>query len=153
MLAAELRDPVRRDGARLAVLARRIALRLAVDGRRRRDDDANARGRARFEDALRREQVPPDVDRKDVAEAAHARLRREMEDAVDAVEVELLVGEVDAQHLEAARVLFLLGRVVVVREAVDADDVVPGLLQRARELRADETRSARDDVSHLGTIP
>ena len=76
-----------------------------------------------------------------------------MEDAVDAVEVEGLLGEVEPAHVEAARVLLLLGRVVVVGEAVDADDVVPGCDERVGEIRADEAGRAGDDVPHRGTIP
>ncbi len=71
-----------------------------------------------------------------------------MEDAVDAVEIERLLGEIEAAHVEAARVLLLLGRVVVVGEAVDADDVVARLEQRLREVRADEAGGSGDDVSH-----
>jgi len=57
-----------------------------------------------------------------------------MEDPVDAVEFERLGGEIEPAHVETARVLFLLREVVVVGEAVDADDVVPFLEQRVREV-------------------
>ncbi len=83
---------------------------------------------------MRREQVPADVDREDVAEAAHARLRGEVEDAVDAVEIECILREVEPPDVEPARVLLLLGRVVVVREAVDADDLVPRRDERLGEV-------------------
>ena len=71
---------------------------------------------------MRREHVLPHVERKDVAEAADARLAREVEDAVVAREVERIAGEVGALQDEAARVLLLQRRVVVVREAVQPDD-------------------------------
>ncbi len=103
---------------------------------------------AALEDALRRDQVPADVERKDLAEAPDTRLRREMEDPVDAIEREWLGGEIEAAHVEPARVLFLFRQVVVVREAVDADDVVPLLEQCVRKVRADEAGGSGDDVSH-----
>ena len=97
-------------GRGCGVLGRRIRLGVAVDGRRRGEDDAHAGLHAGLEDALRRDQVPANVEREDLAEAPDARLRGEMEDAVDAVEVEWLLGEIEAAHVEAARVLFLLAR-------------------------------------------
>ena len=68
--------------------------------------------------------------REDVAEAPDARLAGEVKHAVDAREVEGILGKVDAAHVEPARVLLLQGRVVVVGEAVEADDVVAGCEQR-----------------------
>ena len=76
-----------------------------------------------------------------------------MEHAVDAVEVERLLGKVEAAHVEPLRIRLFLGRVVVVGEAVDADDLVARRLERACELRPDEAPGTRDDVSHRGTIP
>ena len=76
-----------------------------------------------------------------------------MEDAVDAVEVEHLVGEVELPDVEPPRVLLLLRAVIGAREAVDADDVVARLDERAGELRADEARRAGDEIPHRGTIP
>jgi hypothetical protein len=77
-----------------------------------------------------------------------------MEDAVHAGEVERLRGEVEAPHVDPLRVPLLLGGVVVVREGVDAGDVVPGCEQRVGEMRADEARGPRDEVtSYRGTIP
>jgi hypothetical protein len=102
---------------------------------------------------VRREHVPADVDGKHVAEAAHPGLRREMEDTVDAVEVERLLCEVESQDVEPACVLFLLGRVVVVREAVDAHDLVTRRDELLCEVRADEAGGSCDDVPHFGTIP
>ena len=120
-------------GRGVRVLRRGIRLRLAVDGRRRGEDEPHACVDARLEDPLRRDQVPANVEREDVAEAADARLRREMEDPVDAGEIERLLGQIDAAHVEPARVLLFLGGVVVVGEAVDADDVVALLEQRAAQ--------------------
>ena len=72
-----------------------------------------------------------------------------MVDAVDAVEVEVALGEVDPHDVEPARVVFLLARVVVVGERVDGDDAVSTAAQRFREVRADETRGTGYDVSHF----
>ena len=80
--------------------------------------------RGRLEHALRREDVAAQVRAERVAEAAYAGLAREVEDAVDTRELELVLGEVDAPDVEAARVLLLQARVVVVREAVETDDLV-----------------------------
>ena len=71
-----------------------------------------------------------------------------MEHAVDPVELEWIVGEVDALDRQAARVLLLQRRVVVVRERVPADGVVAALEERAEELRPDEPGGAGDDVAH-----
>ena len=122
--------PYGESGLRRRLLGRRVALGGAVDRRRRREDDLDAVARGRLEDALRREHVPAQVEREDVAEAAHAGLPGEVEDAVEAREVELVLGQVDALNLDAtssrARVLLLQRRVVVVGEAVEPDDVVTG---------------------------
>ena len=48
-----------------------------------------------------------DVEREDVAEAAHARLAGEVEDAVEAREVELVHGQVEPPHVEPLGVLLL----------------------------------------------
>ena len=71
-----------------------------------------------------------------------------MEDAVDTGKVETFLCEIEACDVEAGRVLFLQGRVVVVGEAVDADDVVAHRLQGVREMGADEPGGSCDDVSH-----
>jgi hypothetical protein len=102
---------------------------------------------------MRREQVAPHVDGEDVSEAAHACLRRQVEHAVDTVEIEVALREIDAPHVELPRVLLLLSWVVVIGEAVDADDVVARRGERLGEIRADESGGACDDVPHRGTIP
>jgi hypothetical protein len=76
-----------------------------------------------------------------------------MEHTVDAVQLERLVGQVEPVDAEGPRVRLLLGRVVVVGEAVDRLDVVAVGEQRLREMRPDEAGCAGDDVPHLGTIP
>ena len=76
-----------------------------------------------------------------------------MEDAVDVVELEIGVSEVEPANVEPVGVRLLLGNVVVVGEGVDADDLVAARLERSREGRADEAGRAGDDLSHLGTIP
>ena len=63
-----------------------------------------------------------------------AGLAGQMEDAVKACEVEGILGEIDATHVEAARVLFLQRRVVIVGEAVEADHVVTRGGQRLGEV-------------------
>jgi len=123
-----------------------VALQGKADGLRA--DAARA-----VEHALGREQGASHVDGKDVAEAAHPRLRSEVEDAVDAVEIELVLREVEPAHVEPTRIPLFLGEVVVVREAVDADNVVSRLAERLGEVRANEAGGPRDDVSHRGTIP
>jgi hypothetical protein len=76
-----------------------------------------------------------------------------MEHAVEAAEVELVVREVEAANVEVRRVLLFQRRVVVVREAVDPDDVVAVREQALGEVRADEARGSGDEVSQRGTIP
>ena len=115
------------------VLGGRVRLGLAVDRRRRREDDPDAVARSRLEEPLRGEHVPVEIGLEDVAEAPHAGLSGEMEDAVDAVEVDRVAREVEAADVEPARVLLLQRDVVVVGEAVEADDVVP--LRRAARPR------------------
>ena len=150
MLARELRDAVRRDRRRRRVLRRRVALGLAVHRRRGGEDDADAVAGRGLEHALRREHVALDVEREHVAEAPHARLAREVEDTVEAREVELVPNEVALTHVQPLGVLLLEIRVVVVREAVDADDFVAARRERFREQRADEARRACDEISHDG---
>ena len=133
---------------RRRVLGRRVPLGGAVDGRRRGEDDLDAVPRGGLEDPLRCEHVASQVEREDVAEAAHARLPGQVEDAVEAGEIERVLGQVDVANIETAGVLVLERRVVVVREAVEPDHLVAARLQRLGEMRADETGSARDDVSH-----
>src|SRR5581483_7071485 len=91
-----------------------------------------------------------EIEREDLAEAPHAGLARQMEDAVDAVEVERVGGEVEAQDVEAGGVPLLLCRVVVVGEAVDSDDLVAGVRELVRQMRADEPGGAGDEVPHRG---
>ena len=76
-----------------------------------------------------------------------------MEDAVEAAEVELVLGQVEALELDGARVLLLLRGIVVVGQAVDPDDVVPARAELLGEVRADEPGRAGDHKSHRGTIP
>ena len=71
-----------------------------------------------------------------------------MEDAVHAVQVERLLGEVEPEHVDAGRVPLLLGRVVVVGEAVHPDHLVAGREERLGQVGADEAGRARDDVAH-----
>ena len=144
VLAAELGDAVGRDRAGRRVLARRVALGLAVDRRRGGEDDAHPRGACRLEEALAGEQVAPQIDREGSAEAAHAGLARQVEDAVDPLEQRRQVGlgEVGAHDRAAGGVLLLQGRVVVVGEAVERDRLVALRLQRLTEVRADEARCA-----------
>ena len=130
------------------VLGGRVRLGLAVDRRRRREDDADAVARRRLEEALRGEHVPLEVGLEDVAEAAHARLPREVEDAVEPGEVDRVAREVEPADLLPARVLLLQRDVVVVGEAVEADDVVALRAQRLGEVGADEAGRAGDEVSH-----
>ena len=71
-----------------------------------------------------------------------------MEDAVDALEVERAVDEVETLDRQPAGVLLLQRRVVVVRERVPARRVVAPLEERAEQVRADEPGGAGDDVAH-----
>jgi hypothetical protein len=150
VLAAELRDPVGRDRPRLGLLRSGIPLGVAVDRRRGREHDADAGRGGSLEHAPAREQVAAHVLLEHVTEAAHAGLAGEMEDAVDAFEVELVLREVEARHVQSRRVLLLQGRVVVGGEAVDTHDVVPAGDERFREMRADEAGRTGDDVPHAG---
>ena len=125
-LAGELRDAVGRTRPRHGLLGSGIALGCAVNRRGRREDDTHLVARGGLEHALRGEHVAAQVEREDVAEAAHAGLARQMEQAVQAREVQLVLGEVDAADLEPARVLLLQRAVVVVGEAVDPNDLMAG---------------------------
>ena len=71
-----------------------------------------------------------------------------MEDAVVAVEVELVLRDVETRHREVARVLLLQRRVVVVGVGVPARRIVAALEERAEELRPDEPGRAGDEVAH-----
>jgi len=71
-----------------------------------------------------------------------------VEDAVEAAEVEVVLGQVDPANLDPARVLLLQRGVVVVREAVDPDDLVAPLEELLGQLRPDESGRAGDDVPH-----
>ena len=154
VLAPELRDPVRRERARRRLLGRRVALGGAVDRRRRREDDLHAVAHRSLEDALRREQVPAQVRREDVAEAAHAGLPGEVEHPVGTRRSRRRPrpGRRAGSRCRAPRasraLLLLQRRVVVVGEAVEPDDVVTGGAQRRGKVRPDEPGCAGDDVPH-----
>ena len=152
MFARQLGDAVRRERVRRRVLRRRVALGRAVHGRGRGEDDADAVPRRRLEQALRGELVPAKIEREDVAEAVDARLAGEMEDPVDAGEVERVVGEVDAPDVEVARVLLLQRRVVVVGEDVEPHHFVAVGQEPLGEVRADEAGGAGDHVPHRGQV-
>jgi hypothetical protein len=153
LLAGELRDPVRRERMGLGVLGGRVPLCRPVHRGGRREDDADAVARRRLEHALRSQYVAPQVEREYIAEAAHAGLAREVEDAVEAGEVEIVLCKVDAAHVEPAGVLLLERRIVVVGEAVEADGLVPGGNERLREVRSDEAGCARDGIPHDSRVP
>jgi hypothetical protein len=72
-----------------------------------------------------------------------------VEDPVDPVERRILVGEVEPEHVAAGGVLLLQRRVVIVAEAVDADDLVPVTLERLGEVRPDEPGRACHQVPHV----
>jgi hypothetical protein len=63
-----------------------------------------------------------------------------VEDSVEAREIKGVFGEVEAQDLEPASVLLLQLRVVVVREAVDPDDLMSTCDESISEVRADEAQ-------------
>jgi hypothetical protein len=96
---SSLRDPIRGEGA-LGVSSG-VGYRSASPYTD--DEEANTHLRPvagrRLEDALRREHVPADVQRKDVAEAPHSCLRREVENTVEPGEVELRLREVEPPHV------------------------------------------------------
>ena len=71
-----------------------------------------------------------------------------MEDAVNAGEVQFVLGEIEPLDVETARVLLLQRDVVVVREAVDRGDVVALGVQRLRQVRADEPGRTRQHELH-----
>ena len=71
-----------------------------------------------------------------------------MEDAVVSSEVKLILGEVDTLDVERARVLLLQPRVVVVGEAIEADDLVTLLEQILGEVRADEAGRPGHGIAH-----
>ena len=87
--------PYGESGRGVGVLGSRVALGVAVDRRRRGEDDAHAGGGGRFEQALAREHVLAHVDGEDAAEARDARLTGEVEDAVEAVELERVLCEIE----------------------------------------------------------
>jgi hypothetical protein len=70
-----------------------------------------------------------------------------MEDAVEAGEVELVLGQVDTRDLEAGGVLLLQGDVVVVRERIERDKVVAVPEQRLGQVRADEAGGSGNEVA------
>ncbi len=148
VLTGELGDAVRRYRTRRHVLCGRVHLGVAVDRRRRREHDTHTAVRRCLEQSLRGEHVPLEVRLEHVAEAAHTGLPGEVEDAVDAAKVDRIAGEVDAPDVQPAHVLLLQRDVVVVGEAVEADDIVSPVAQGVREVRADEPGGAGDEVQH-----
>ena len=120
-----------RDGR---VLGSRVGGGVAVDRRGRGEGHAYSGGGRGLEQPLAREDVPAHVDGEDVAEARHARLSRQMEHAVEPVQRKRVLGEVDALDRQPGGVRLLQRRVVVVRERIPADRVVPALEERALEL-------------------
>ena len=138
---------------RRRVLGRREAVRSAVDRRRGGEHDPDAVPGRRLEHTLRREDVPLDVEREDVAEAPHPGLAGKVEDAVEPEEVDLVDGEVDAANVEIACVLLLQPGVVVIGEAVEADHLVPEANELVGEMGADEARCAGDPVTHRRRLP
>ena len=68
-----------------------------------------------------------------------------MEDAIDPGKVEIFLGEIDARDIETGGILFLQRRVVVVREAVDREYLMPPASSFC-QMRADEPGSPSDDV-------
>ena len=148
VLAAELRDPVGRHGPRHDVLRGRVALRLAVDRRGGGEDDPHAAVCRGLEEALRGQQVPVEIGLEDVPEAPNARLPGQVEDAVEAVDFDRVAREVTPDDRLPARVLLLQGDVVVVREAVEADDVVPLGAEGLGQVGADEAGGAGDEIAH-----
>ena len=78
------------------------------------------------------------------------RLPGEMEDAVRSPDqlAQRILDEVGSDDVEPDGVLLLQLGVVVVREGVDADDLVALRHERLGEVRADETRRSCHDVPH-----
>ena len=71
-----------------------------------------------------------------------------MEDAVDAVQLEVVHREIESLDVEPARVLLFERDVVVVREAVDAGDVVTLRAQPLRQVRPDKPGRPRHHELH-----
>src|SRR5262249_34859029 len=87
MLAADLRDTVRRDRPRARVFACRTLLRVAVYRRGRRPYNPDARLERRLEHALGRDDVIAGIRRERLPPAAtDAWLSGEVEDSIDAPE-------------------------------------------------------------------
>ncbi len=158
VLGRELGDAVGAVRARQVVLAGRIRRRVAVDRRRRGVDDApRLRLAGRFEHALGGEHVVPDVVDEPVRpRQPHARLPGEVEDHLGAVEQRRELGALQVGRLvpeagvrgEPVEHRAFLVEVVVVGQAVDADDVVPGGECRLGKMPADEPRGTGDDYAH-----
>src|SRR3990172_3298382 len=142
VLACELRDPIRRKRPWNGVLWRRKRRSIPVNRRRGREHCADTSPGRRLEETLTREDVLANVDGKHAPEALHTRLSGEVEDAVNAVEPERVDADVDPLDREAARVLLLQLRVVVVGEGIPARGVVPPVEERPQELRAHEAGGA-----------
>ena len=68
------------------------------------------------------------------------------------VEVDRVAREVEPEDLLAARVLLLQRDVVVVGEAVEADDLVALGAQGLGEMRADEAGGAGDEIPHRSAL-
>src|SRR5919109_4830108 len=112
-----------------------------------------------LEQALGRAHVVAQVLLEALAEgSADPRLRRQVEDHVDALEqaLERLAGEVELHHRETRllhqelQVALLRRSRVVRREAVDAEHLAPLRNEPLRKLRAEESGAARDEVAPAG---
>ena len=90
---------------------------------------------------------------------AHARLRRQMDDAADAGkffrqlqdavavgDIQLVEGEILFRR-QPRQARFLQRHIVIAVEIVDADDVIAPRQQRTRNAGADETGRARHEIS------
>ena len=116
--------PYGETGARRRVLRRRVALGLAVHRRRRGEDDADAVACRCLEHALRREHVALDVEREHVAEARTPGWPARWKTPSKPAKSSSSSARSMRAHVQPLGVLLLERRVVVVGEAVDADDLV-----------------------------
>ena len=157
VLDAELRHPVGRDRPRPCVLARRVASR-----RRRRSTTRTRRrpgrraaprprtgGRSRGRCARRSPRTRARSSRGRRAGPPGGRRRRRPRGAGRGRRVTRSASSTSSSRAFSR----LRAGVVVVRERVDADDLVPGGGERSREVRADEARGAGDDVAHGQASP
>jgi hypothetical protein len=141
---------------RIGLPERRVAAR-PVDGRRRRQDERAAfRPPRRLEEDRRAADVDVGVDRGVVDRRTHARLRREVDDPVDAVLVEqtrherriadVALDEAEAGELRQLGDVAPLDRRIVVRvEVVEADDLASRRGEARDDVRPDEARCAGDE--------